>query len=133
MSILGIGNDIIEIHRIAKNIERYGHKFLDKIYTPDEQAYCLKHRDPARNFAGRFAAKEAIVKAFGTGFGSHISWTDIGIVNASSGKPSVQFSSQLANKLLNSQVYISISHCRDYATAFALWVNQKECDHPFEC
>lgn len=127
MTILGIGNDIIEIQRIAKNIERYGQKFLDRIFTPLEQAYCLKHRDPARNFAGRFAAKEAVVKAFGTGFGAHISWTDIEIINAPSGKPYVHFSTQLTNKLpTDSHVFISISHCQDYATAFALWADQKE-------
>ncbi|CCB86971.1 MULTISPECIES: holo-ACP synthase [Parachlamydia] len=125
MAILGIGNDIIEVQRIAKNIEQYGQKFLDRIFTTQEQAYCLKHRESARNFAGRFAAKEAIVKAFGTGFGAHVSWTDLEILNDASGKPHVHLSAALELQLPpNTQILISISHCKAYATAVAIWTDE---------
>src|SRR5437016_843460 len=88
----GIGTDIIEIGRIEKIISRYGQKFLDRIFTKREQEYCLKHKMSSRHFAGRFAAKEAVVKALGTGITLHVAWTDIEILNDSQGKPFVSFS-----------------------------------------
>lgn len=118
--IHGIGTDIIEIKRIEHAIERYGVRFLDRIYTADEQEYCLRHRESARHFAGRFAAKEAVVKALGTGFGNGVSWLDIEIVNDRQGKPEVILSDALQSILGPFSVMISLSHCRDYATAFAI-------------
>lgn len=126
MTILGIGNDIIEVKRIEKCIEKYQQKFLDRIFTLAEQAYCLKYREAARNFAGRFAAKEAVVKALGTGFGSHASWLDIEVIKQKSGKPTILLSERLLNNLPeNTQILISISHSHDYATAVALWVKDQ--------
>ena len=83
-----------------------------------EQRYCLKYGEAARHFAGRFAAKEAIVKALGTGF-SGISWTDIEIVNDENGKPYAN----LSQKFQNIQMLLSISHCHAYATAVAIWIS----------
>lgn len=118
--IYGVGTDIIEVKRIEESIERYGQRFLDRIFTFDEQSYCLRHRDSARHFAGRFAAKEAIVKALGTGFRDGISWLNIEILNDDQGKPNVQLSLKLKELFELIKIHLSISHGRDYATAFAI-------------
>jgi holo-[acyl-carrier protein] synthase len=119
--ILGIGNDIIEIRRIRAILERYGDRFLNRIFTPNEQNYCLNHKESFRHFAGRFAAKEALSKAMGTGLSSGLTWTDLEILNDVKGKPIVIPSSNLGELLDNTQLFISISHCQEYATAFAVW------------
>ncbi len=120
--IRGIGNDIIEIERIRHIINRYGNRFLNRIFTVGEQEYCLNHKESSRNFAGRFAAKEAVSKALGTGLSSGLTWTDIEILNDEKGKPIVIPSSNLKLLLIYpSQLHISISHCKEYATAFAIW------------
>ncbi|HEY2810883.1 MAG TPA: holo-ACP synthase [Rhabdochlamydiaceae bacterium] len=122
--ILGIGNDIIEIDRIRKSIDTHGLRLLSRLFTTKEQDYCLKHKDPVPHFAGRFSAKEAIVKALGTGFGEHASWLDMEILNDEKGKPCVHFSASLEKKLKDSCVLVSISHCELYVTAFALWMKK---------
>ncbi len=116
----GLGTDIIEISRIEKVIDRYGQKFLDRIFTQHEQNYCLKHKMSSRHFAGRFAAKESIAKALGTGIGKEIHWTEIEIVNDASGKPEVRLSPRAASHFGNPQCYLSISHCKEYASAVAI-------------
>lgn len=118
--IQGIGTDIIEVKRIEQSIQRYGQRFLDRIYTAEEQAYCLKHRDSGRHLAGRFAAKEAVVKALGTGLRGIVGWLDIEIVNDSFGKPDVKLSHRLSEMAGASTFHITISHCHDYAVAFAI-------------
>jgi holo-[acyl-carrier protein] synthase len=120
--ILGIGNDIIEIERIRKSIDTYGLRLISRLFTTKEQDYCLKYKDPVPHFAGRFSAKEAIVKALGTGFGEHASWLDIEILNESNGKPTVYFCNALEKKLKGTSTLISISHCQLYVTAFAIWI-----------
>jgi holo-[acyl-carrier protein] synthase len=122
--ILGIGNDVIEIERIRKSIDTHGLRLLSRLFTTKEQDYCLKHKDPVPHFAGRFSAKEAIVKALGTGFGEHASWLDIEILNDERGKPCVLPSPVLEEKLKNSYILVSISHCELYVTAVAIWVKR---------
>jgi holo-[acyl-carrier protein] synthase len=119
--ILGIGTDIIEIERIAMAIKRHGSHFIDRIFTVNEQQYAQKFSSPETAYAGRFAAKEAISKALGTGITVDVGWKDMEIVNSSSGKPLVVLSQALQTKLQNSEILISISHCKEYATAFAIW------------
>ena len=119
--ILGIGTDIIEIDRIAMAIKRHGTHFLDRIFTDYERKYAQKYSSPEAVFAGRFAAKEAISKAFGTGITVEVGWKDIEIINGQKGEPIVKLSSSLQSKFPESEVLISISHCREYATAFAIW------------
>lgn len=114
-----LGCDIIEVSRIDANIQRYGKRFLDRIFTPVEQEYCAKYRQPSRHYAGRFAAKEAIVKALGTGISQAIGWLDIEIVNTPEGKPVVALSEAASEHFGHPQFEISISHCRDYAMAVA--------------
>jgi holo-[acyl-carrier protein] synthase len=118
--IYGIGTDIIEVKRIEGSVERFGQHFLDRIFSADEQVYCLRHRDSSRHFAGRFAAKEAIVKSLGTGFRDGIHWLDIEIINDVHGKPVVQLSKKLKELFDSPVVHLSISHGKDYATAFAI-------------
>lgn len=119
--IRGVGNDIIEVSRIEAIIAKYGRRFLDRIFTTEEQEYCLKHRDAARHFAGRFAAKESIAKALGVGIGSLLSWLDIEIFNDENGKPCVFLSSKAQVTFTNPHLLITISHCREYANAVAIW------------
>lgn len=121
MTIIGVGNDIIEVERINGAILKFGSRFLDRLFTEKEQKYCLSHREPAKNFAGRFAAKEAFVKAIGTGIGKGVSWLDIEILNDPKGKPVIEISSSLKELTHPSQFFLSISHCRDYATAVVIW------------
>jgi holo-[acyl-carrier protein] synthase len=115
-----LGSDIIEVERISANIKKYGPRFLDRLFTQAEQEYCLLYREPARHFAGRFAAKEAIVKALGTGISPEISWLDIEIINDSRGKPYVHFSEKVNEHFSHPQIELTISHCRSYALAVAL-------------
>src|SRR5476649_1249856 len=87
--ILGTGIDIIEVTRIASSFEKFGERFVNRILLPDEIAYCLSHRKPAPFLAVRFAAKEAISKAFGTGIGAQLGWQDMEICKKESGEPFV--------------------------------------------
>lgn len=119
-SIQGIGTDIIEVERIKDAIERHGERFLDRLFTEKEQKYCLRYKDAMPHFAGRFAAKEAIVKAFGTGLHAEMSWKEIEIVNDSQGKPEVKLSPRLKKSLKVVHIFLSISHCEAYATATAI-------------
>ncbi len=123
--ILGIGNDIVEVARIKAVLARYPQRFLDRVFTPYEQEYCLKRKDPALHLAGRFAAKEAIVKALGTGFTQGLSWLDIEIRPDSKGKPEAFFSPFALNLLGHPAVLLSISHCHQYATAVAIWTQPR--------
>lgn len=120
--VRGIGCDIIEIGRIEASIERHPEKFLDTIFTKSEQAYCEKFNKPAPHYAARFAAKEAVVKALGTGFRLGITWLDIEILNDPKGKPFVQVSPKLMEQFDNPSFLISLSHSRDYAIAFVQWL-----------
>jgi holo-[acyl-carrier protein] synthase len=122
--ILGIGNDVVEIDRIRKSIDTHGLRLLSRLFTTKEQDYCLKYKDPVPHFAGRFSAKEAVVKAFGTGFGEHASWLDIEILNDPQGKPCVYLSPHLEKTVKDSYVLVSISHCQLYVTAVAIWVKK---------
>ena len=88
-NILGIGLDVAEIDRIAQAVERYGDRFLRRVFTDGEIAYCMRHRVPAINLAGRFAAKEATMKALGTGYSRGVTWRDIEVVRHG-GPPQLQ-------------------------------------------
>ncbi|ADI38542.1 Holo-[acyl-carrier-protein] synthase [Waddlia chondrophila 2032/99] len=118
--IKGLGTDIIEIDRIEKVFNRYGQKFLDRILSKSEQEYCLKYKNPVQHYAGRFAAKEAIVKALGTGIRKAVSWTDIEILNNNQGKPQVYLSPEVRSHFSDPIIHISISHSKKYATAVAI-------------
>jgi holo-[acyl-carrier protein] synthase len=124
--ILGTGIDIIEVARIAASFEKFGGRFVKRILHPAEIAYCLSHRNPAPFLAARFAAKEAISKAFGTGVGASLGWQDMEICKKKSGEPFVVlhgdgkklFDARGAKRLL-----ISLSHTENYAAATAILEN----------
>ena len=118
----GLGSDIIEIERIRQSIERHGPHFLNRLFTLREQEYCSQFKDPTPHFAGRFAAKEAIAKALGTGFGAEVSWQDLEILNDEKGKPCVYLSERLVASFDSPRFLISISHCQSYALAVANWL-----------
>lgn len=120
--IKGLGTDIVEVDRLENAITKHGKRFLDRVFTPLEQEYCYKHKEWARHFAGRFAAKEAIVKAFGVGLKTGVTWLDMEIFNDELGKPNVRFANQLATLGEHAYVNLSISHCRSYATSVAILV-----------
>lgn len=116
----GIGCDIIEVDRIAQVLERHGPAFLAKTFTQSEQDYCLKRKPPERHFAGRFAAKEAIAKALGCGFGSKLAFLDIEILNDPEGKPVAHLTPEAAARHNYPILHLSLSHTQAYATAFAV-------------
>jgi holo-[acyl-carrier protein] synthase len=87
--ILGVGSDLIDIRRIEKTIERFGDKFLDRIFTQTERRRCDRRNNRVASYARRFAAKEAAAKALGTGFRRGVFWRDLGVVNLPSGQPSM--------------------------------------------
>jgi holo-[acyl-carrier protein] synthase len=123
MNIIGIGTDITECLRIARMIERYGEFFLNRIYTPEEIRYCQNRKQSTQHYAGRWAAKEAVLKALGTGWVRGIRWRDIEIRNEPGGRPTVAVrggTRDLVERLGIAQVLVSISHCHTHATAYAI-------------
>jgi holo-[acyl-carrier protein] synthase len=121
--ILGVGTDIIEVARIQASYEKFGERFLNRILHANEIAYCLSHKSPAPFLAARFAAKEAISKAFGTGIGARLGWQDMEVAKRESGEPYVILHGD-GQKLLQERgarvVLISLSHTQQHATAVAI-------------
>ncbi len=120
--VLGIGVDIVSVSRIRDLIERQGERFLQRVYTPAELEYCSKFRDPSERYAARFAAKEAVAKAFTTGIGEHLNWTSIGVVSGDRGQPLVELDDMgkaLLSQVGGTHVAISLSHTDETAIAFA--------------
>ena len=121
-TVLGIGTDIVECLRIANMIEKHQDLFINRVFTPGEIEYCSGRKAATQHYSGRWAAKEAILKAIGTGWSNGIRWTDIEICNQMGGKPYVQLGGAartIAHSKGISEILISISHCRLFATAFA--------------
>ena len=121
--ILGIGIDIIEIGRIRDSHQRLGDRFIERILLPDEIDYCLKHKDPAPSLAARFAAKEAISKAFGTGICAKLGWHDMEVAKHDSGEPYVMLHGKgldLLKERGGDLVHLSISHTAHHATVMAI-------------
>ena len=121
--ILGTGIDLIEVVRIAASFAKFGERFVNRVLLPDEIAYCLAHKNPAPFLAVRFAAKEAVSKAFGTGIGVQLGWQDIEIRRKESGEPFVILHGK--GKLLFEsrgarQFLISLTHTENYAAATAI-------------
>lgn len=121
--ILGLGIDIIEVSRIRASHEKFGDRFLTRILRPAEIAYSLSHRHPAPFLAARFAAKEAISKAFGTGIGAQLGWQDIEVGRKESGEPFVILhdgGQALFEQRRGTRFHLSLSHTQNYATAVAI-------------
>ncbi len=121
--ILGTGIDLIEVARIRASHEKFGERFLQRILRPAEIAYCIPHKDPAPFLAARFAAKEAVSKAFGTGIGKQFGWQDMEVGRKESGEPFVILHDG-GQKLLQERggriLHLSLSHTEGHATAMAI-------------
>ena len=125
MDPIAHGVDMVECRRLAACLDRHGKKFLDRVFTPAEQEYCLDKKRRIEHLAGRFAAKEAVLKVLGTGWTSGIRWTDVEVVNEPSGRPRVTLGGrcrQIADEIGMGSVLVSISHIETHAIASAIGV-----------
>jgi len=121
--VLGIGVDVVETARIESSIERFGDHFLQRVFTESELAYCNTMKFPARHLAARFAAKEAVSKAFGTGIGGSMGWKEIEVLRKPTGEPFIQLNGaarQHADQLKVTEVFVSLSHSDNYSVANAV-------------
>jgi holo-[acyl-carrier protein] synthase len=115
--IVGVGTDIIEIERIKKSYEQFGDRFLNRIFTAEEIAYCFSKKNPFPSLAIRFASKEALVKAAKLGKFHLNSWLDVSVTLSPEALPSFILFNDLRKELEGTQVHLSMSHAENYATA----------------
>jgi holo-[acyl-carrier protein] synthase len=119
--VLGLGTDLIETKRVQESIDRYGERFLERIFTEGEIAYCMrKRKNAAESFAARFAAKEAGAKALGTGISHGVSWKEFEVRREASGRPTLHLSgraAELAKAMGVRRVQVSLTHSRELALA----------------
>ena len=121
--IIGTGIDIVNIKRMKKALGKWGASFKKKVFTAREMEYCAKKSKSAQHFAARFAVKEAVLKALGSGMAAKMKWIDVEVVNESNGKPNVRLSGEIkkiAQKKRVKNVFVSIAHTEDYAVAQAI-------------
>ena len=126
MSIFGIGVDMVEVERIQHSLDRFGERFLRRVFTEGEIAYCQSMKFPARHLAARFAAKEAVSKAFGTGIGKAMGWRDIDVHKKESGEPFLIFhdgAASLAKERSVKSALITLSHTDHHAIAMNVLEN----------
>lgn len=125
--ILGVGTDIVRVERIRRLLEKYPH-FVDKVFTEDEIRYCSERSFPEQAYAVRFAAKEAVMKALGTGWSGKTNWQDIEVIRDVSGKPDIALynsTKELMQELRVTGIHCSLSHERDFAVAFVVLETEK--------
>jgi holo-[acyl-carrier protein] synthase len=118
--VKGIGVDIIEIARVRRSIETLGDRFLQKVFTPGEIAYCSAKNDRHQHFAARFAAKEAVSKALSTGWAGEFRWKDVEVTNDPSGQPRITLHGPLGQNLASCPVLVSISHSETHVVAMVV-------------
>lgn len=121
--VRGVGTDLVECERIEKVFERQGERFLRRVFTEEEQAYCLGMKNPIPHLAARFAAKEAVSKCFTTGIGDRLGWRSVEVVKGLRGEPLVQLDEAGVNLLAmtgSNEVLLSLSHTRGHAMACAV-------------
>ncbi|MBP9913165.1 MAG: holo-ACP synthase [Opitutaceae bacterium] len=124
-SLLGIGCDLIEVERIHGVLERHGERFLHRVFTEEERAYCSGLKHPHKHYAARWAAKEAVSKTFTTGIGTHLDWTSISIYHGSRSEPLVRLDEKglaLLKEVGATGVLVSLSHTETHAMAVAALV-----------
>ena len=125
--ILGVGIDLIEIVRIQESLRRFGERFVNRVFLPGEVEYCQSMKFPARHFAVRFAAKEAVSKAFGTGIGHLVGWKDIEVQRQESGKPYLVLHGNAAalaeSRGINGN-WLSLTHHQSSAAAVVILVKE---------
>jgi holo-[acyl-carrier protein] synthase len=118
--VIGIGTDLIEIARIEQSVARYGDRFLERVFTPAEIAYCRRKKNAAESFAARFAAKEAGAKALGTGISHGISWLELEVLREPTGKPTLALTGRAAARAQSigvTSISLSITHSRTVSLA----------------
>lgn len=123
MRIIGTGIDIVEIARLQRSLERFGDRFIARVFTAEEHRYCRAFPEPARFYAARFAAKEAVSKAFGTGIGESLGWLDMTVKRSPTGQPSIALQgigAATAQALGITEIKLSLSHSDHYAVAQAI-------------
>lgn len=123
--VLGLGCDLIEVERIRTVLERHGERFLHRVFTAEEQAYCAGLEHPHKHYAARWAAKEAVAKTFTTGIGAELEWTSISVVHGERSEPLVQLDAKgaaLLRAVGGTGVLISLSHTETHAMAVAALV-----------
>ncbi len=118
--IVGIGIDVVEIHRMNELIGRWGERFFEKVFTPKEIEYASTKSNSTQHYAGRFAVKEAVAKALSTGWSGGFRWKDVEVTNDDLGKPSVQLYGHVLGLLTNCTVFVSISHSENVIVAVAV-------------
>ncbi len=121
--VVGVGTDLIEIARIEQSIARFGERFLARVFTPAEIAYCQRKKNAAESFAARFAAKEAGAKALGTGISQGVSWLELEVTREPSGKPTLTLHGRAAaraSELGVTHISISLTHSRDTSLAVVI-------------
>jgi len=123
--IEAIGVDLVEIQRIEEAIRRYGERFTDRVFTPWEIQYCLSKINPMLSFAGRFAVKEAVFKAVGTGFAEGVKWKSVEIVNDQKGQPRVRLGKAIRDHIGDKDILISLSHTKEHSVAVAIMLGNK--------
>lgn len=125
MTIIGIGIDVVEVSRIRSSLDEFGERFLQRLFTPGERIYCEAQKRPELHFSARFAAKEAVAKAFGTGIGKEVGWLDLEIIRRESGEPGVRLTGAaeaFAAERGVAQVMVSLTHAKHYAAANAILI-----------
>ncbi len=118
--VIGIGTDLMEIARVRQSVDRFGERFLHRVFTPGEVAYCQRKKNAAESFAARFAAKEAAAKALGTGISRGVSWLEIEVVRAFGERPTIELTGRAAERARElgvARVSLSLTHSRDTAMA----------------
>jgi len=128
MEIVAHGIDLVDCPRIEEMVARHGERFIQRVFTTAEQAYAEANKNKIEKLAGRFAAKEAILKLMGTGWRGKIAWTDIEIINNSSGQPEVTLDGEvekIADKLGIKHISVSITHTANFAIASAVALTEK--------
>lgn len=123
MNVFGIGIDVVEVGRIASSLDEFGERFAARIFTPKEREYCQSKARPELHFAARFAAKEAVAKALGTGIGSEVGWLDLEITRGENGEPILELAGRAKEFCASREIVeikISLTHARDYAAANAI-------------
>ncbi len=131
MEIIAHGIDLVDCPRIEQMIERHGQRFIDRVFTAAEQSYADSNKDRVEKLAGRFAAKEAILKLMGTGWRGKIAWTDIEVVNNAMGQPEVTLVGEvkkIADRLGITHISVSITHTANFAIASAVALTQNSRD-----
>jgi len=126
-NVVGVGIDQIEVSRIRDSVKLHGNAFLNKVFTPEEQNSCMERADPAPCLAARFAVKEAVSKALGTGIGKEFGWLDVEVIKEKNGKPVAYFSThglKALNHIGAGSALISLSHLENVASAVAILVKE---------